>query len=98
MVIMDNNIIGFIGIISICCICFIVNISAYKYKSFINYIFSLILLIISSMLFGVGTIINEINGVHPLDVYRNKTELQITYKIINNDTINCDSIVVFKNK
>ena len=50
------------------------------------------------MLFGVGTIINEINGVHPLDVYRNKTELQITYKIINNDTINCDSIVVFKNK
>lgn len=37
-------------------------------------------------------------NVHPLDVYRGLTELQITYKIINNDTISCDSIVVFKNK
>lgn len=31
-----------------------------------------------------------------LEVYRNNTELKITYEIVNNDTINCDSIVVFK--
>ena len=35
-------------------------------------------------------------NVHPLDVYRGLTELQITYEIVNNDTIKCDSIVVFK--
>lgn len=31
-----------------------------------------------------------------LEVYRNNTELKITYETINNDTINCDSIVIFK--
>lgn len=31
-----------------------------------------------------------------IDVYRNKTELEINYTIKNNDTINVDSLVVFK--
>lgn len=31
-----------------------------------------------------------------LEVYRNNTELKITYEIVNNDTINCDSVVIFK--
>ena len=32
-----------------------------------------------------------------IDVYRNKTELEVNYKIKNNDTISVDSLVVFKN-
>lgn len=95
---MDANTIGLIVVICIAFICVIGNIVAYLSKSDINYGFSLALIIISSMLIGIGAIITETNGVHPLDVYAGKTELQITYKIINNDTVSCDSIVVFKNK
>lgn len=94
---MNANIIG----LAVSCIVFIVviaNIVAYFNKSNFDYWFSLLLIIISSMLIGIGAIITKINGVHPLDVYVGKTELQITYKIVNNDTISCDSIVVFKNK
>lgn len=31
-----------------------------------------------------------------IDVYRNKTELDVNYTIKNNDTISVDSLVVFK--
>ena len=33
-----------------------------------------------------------------IDVYRNNTELKVTYKICNGDTLSCDSTVVFKQK
>lgn len=33
----------------------------------------------------------------PIDVYRNRTELQIKYVVVNNDTISCDSTVIWKN-
>lgn len=32
-----------------------------------------------------------------IDVYRNKTELEVNYIIKNNDTINVDSLIIFKN-
>lgn len=35
-------------------------------------------------------------NIGALDVYRNNTELKVKYEVINNDTISCDSIVVFK--
>lgn len=95
---MDDNVIALTAISCIAFICVIGNIVAYSSKNHINYGFSLALIIISSILIGIGAMITEINGVHPLDVYAGKTELQITYKIVNNDTISCDSIVVFKNK
>lgn len=31
-----------------------------------------------------------------IDVYRNNTELKVTYEICNGDTLSCDSTVVFK--
>lgn len=31
-----------------------------------------------------------------IDVYRNKTELNVNYTIKNNDTISIDSLVIFK--
>lgn len=31
-----------------------------------------------------------------LDVYRDKTELQVNYKVIRNDTVPTDSIVIWK--
>lgn len=31
-----------------------------------------------------------------IDVYRDNTELKVTYEICNGDTLSCDSIVVFK--
>lgn len=33
-----------------------------------------------------------------LDVYRDDTELKVTYEICNGDTLSCDSTVVFKQK
>lgn len=35
-------------------------------------------------------------SIKPIDVYRGKTELQIKCVIINNDTVSCDSTVVWK--
>lgn len=31
-----------------------------------------------------------------IDVYRNNTELKVTYEICNGDTLSCDSTIVFK--
>lgn len=31
-----------------------------------------------------------------IDVYRNNTELKVTYEICNGDTLSCDSTVIFK--
>ena len=44
-------------------------------------------------------IINVISNKNPkaIDVYRNKTELKVKYVIENNDTIQSDTTVVFKN-
>jgi hypothetical protein len=33
-----------------------------------------------------------------IDVYRNYTDLKVTYEICNGDTLSCDSTVVFKQK
>lgn len=51
-----------------------------------------------SGLFIMGGLImcDEAQRPSSIDVYRNKTDLQIEYKIVNNDTINIDSTVVFK--
>ena len=54
-----------------------------------------------------GAVIGAIMGMYTMysaeksipkaiDVYRNKTELEVNYTIKNNDTINVDSLVVFK--
>ena len=42
------------------------------------------------------SISNECKNIGALEVYRNNTELKIKYEIVNNDTISCDSIVIFK--
>lgn len=49
-----------------------------------------------SMLWGL--LLGELlfNDVKAIDVYRNKTDLQITYKVVNNDTVQIDSTVVYK--
>lgn len=55
-----------------------------------------------------GAVIGSVMGMYTMydaeksipkaiDVYRNKTELEVNYTIKNNDTINVDSLVVFKN-
>lgn len=55
-----------------------------------------------------GAVIGIVMGMHTMyyveksipkaiDVYRNKTELNVNYTIKNNDTISVDSLVVFKN-
>ena len=54
-----------------------------------------------------GAVIGAIMGMYTMyaaeksipkaiDVYRNKTELEVNYTIKNNDTISVDSLVVFK--
>lgn len=49
---------------------------------------------------SLGFILLAISDIYKdkgaLEVYRNNTELKITYETVNNDTINCDSVVIFK--
>ncbi len=56
--------------------------------------FGVIIIIIS----GIMLIIDSQSKSKPeaIDVYRDKTELQINYKVIKGDTIPTDSIVVWK--
>lgn len=61
----------------------------------------IILFIISLLLILVGCAIireREPKEITPLDVYRGNTELQINYKIVSNDTITTDSIVIWTTK
>ena len=44
---------------------------------------------------GVMTLVLEKDPT-AIDVYRGKTDLEIQYTIRNNDTISCDTTVVFK--
>ena len=47
-----------------------------------------------SMMMGISMIINKIElDIKPIDVYRGKTSLEITYK----DSIPIDTVVVWKN-
>lgn len=47
---------------------------------------------------GMYTMYSVENSIpKAIDVYRNKTELEVNYTIKNNDTIRVDSLVVFKN-
>lgn len=94
---MDVNVIIITILIFICCICIVINVISYERKKYFDYVSSLALIVLSSTLASITIVLNETNDINPLDIYRNKTELQITYKIVNNDTISCDSIVVYKN-
>lgn len=48
--------------------------------------------LLSFLIFGG----NDETKPNAIDVYRDKTTLQITYKIVDNDTIDIDSCVVWK--
>lgn len=60
--------------------------------------FIICIVLVASIMFILGMIVGYSNSPDLLDVYRGNTELRIKYTIVNNDTINCDSIVVLKNK
>lgn len=51
----------------------------------------------SLLVFALGLCVG-LKGPQAIDVYRGNTELQVTYKVQGNDTINIDSTVVFNNK
>lgn len=57
-----------------------------------------ILCAFSVIVIGSGLIIESMKDPEPkaIDVYRDRTELQINYKSIKNDTIPTDSIVIWK--
>lgn len=90
---MMNTIILIIGriflTISIICLCIISNKSTSK-LSRISFVF-IIMIIIGIALFTCAD-----NSPKPIDVYRNKTTLQITYKIQGLDTLSRDTLVVWK--
>jgi hypothetical protein len=58
---------------------------------------------LTCFLLGVGTAVVCITGLEiwdpqpdAIDVYRNKTELEIIYKVVGIDTLSRDTTVVFK--
>lgn len=61
-----------------------------------KFYFIIVLVFVISLYFIVLAISNICKDKGALEVYRNNTELKIKYEIINNDTISCDSVVVFK--
>jgi hypothetical protein len=67
----------------------------------LNFILIVIIMLLASG-FGVtlstSLMLRDVlkESIKPIDVYRGKTELQVKYVIINNDTISCDSTVVRK--
>lgn len=88
------NIILIIGLIflfiSTICLAIISTKSTSKLSN-IDFIF-IIMIIIGTVLF----IYAVDNSPKPIDVYRNKTTLQITYKIQGLDTLSRDTLVVWK--
>lgn len=61
-----------------------------------KFYFIIIFMFSASLYFILLTISNIYKDKGALEVYRNNTELKITYEIVNNDTISCDSVVIFK--
>ena len=53
------------------------------------------MLITVALVPGVMTLVLE-KDVKAIDVYRGKTDIEIQYTIRNNDTISCDTTVIFK--
>ena len=45
---------------------------------------------------GIGMLISKDDKPKAIDVYRNKTELQIEQKVVNNQVVSSDSIVIWK--
>lgn len=76
--------------ISIICLAIISTKSTSKLSN-IDFIF-IIMIIIGTVLF----IYAVDDSPKPIDVYRNKTTLQITYKIQGLDTLSRDTLVVWK--
>lgn len=61
------------------------------------------MLAVNSIIVGfisIGLMVEYLEDPKPeaIEVYRNNTDLQINYKVINNDTIITDSVVIFKQK
>lgn len=55
------------------------------------------------LLIGFALILGEMGafdriGPSAIDVYRGRTDIQITYKVVNNDTVDIDSTVVWKDE
>lgn len=89
-----NTVILIIGIIFLVTsiICFaIISIKSTSKLSKIDSIF-IIMIIIGTVLFMYATD----DSPKPIDVYRNKTILQITYKVQGLDTLSRDTLVVWK--
>lgn len=58
----------------------------------------LINLISASALIAIGIVTFWIDMPEAIDVYREKTELQVTYKVVRGDTIPTDSVVIWKDR
>lgn len=89
-----TTIIFIIGIIflAISIICFaIISNNSTSELSRIDFLF-IIMIIIGTVLFTQATD----NSPKPIDVYRHKTALQITYKVQGLDTLSRDTLVVWK--
>lgn len=77
-------------VISVICL-LIIGTESNSRLSKINFVFILMI--------GIGTILfiySIDDSPKPIDVYRNKTELQIHYQIQGLDTLSKDTIVVWK--
>jgi hypothetical protein len=77
-------------VISITCL-LIIGTESNSRLSKINVVFILMI--------GIGTVLfiySTDDSPKPIDVYRNKTTLQITYRIQGLDTLSKDTIVVWK--
>lgn len=82
--------------ISVCCVVEFFNVFKNEPKNSVFFT-GLIIGIIFTIFIGAGCL-NWVlkNTPDAIDVYRGKTDVVVTYSIKNNDTISCDSTIVFK--
>lgn len=73
--------------------------SMFTIQKIVNILYALVLIILMSILIFIAVLIfiEVRNRPEAIDVYRGRTELQITYKVVGTDTLKRDTLVVWRN-
>lgn len=82
--------------IGVCCVVEFFNVFKNESKSGIFFT-GLIIGVIFTIFIGAGCLVWVLEDTpDAIDVHRGRTDMVVTYSVKNNDTISCDTTIVFK--